>query len=332
MDAVKADTDVENVGAQKRPIGTEKLAVRTFREVFLGAAQKAGLLQETLDRFLRAVLDNESADSSDRKYAKVLYEDAIIRIGGSGLPDWARTNPPIPLSQKPGFVGRTRDQMKDGEGFVLNSAEGPVPAPPIAEPSGTVSTRPNPTMEQPSTMSDDDFDELLSDLSAESGPDQFSAFTDGGRDEASDVQALLASEGALEQLITREFKTQHPFIRCLTHKGVRYAAVGSMFGVIPTGPRAGHRINVNFTINPFRKLRDVTPDILVHEGGRMASIIRDDVQYPDLRRGLYLIRHRPGLKLRFWSRVDDQDVESGRRFIILTDDAVGYRQVERKDF
>lgn len=79
---------------KQREIGPEKLSVRVFREVFVEAATKAGHLNSSLEEYLRKVLTNKSAKRSDKSEAKKIYTDSSLRLGGNGLPDWAKSLSP----------------------------------------------------------------------------------------------------------------------------------------------------------------------------------------------------------------------------------------------
>lgn len=326
---------------EQRKIGTEKFVVRVFREKFIEAAVRAGILRDVLDDFLRTVLTSRDADPTDTKYAKTTYQDAIVRIGGTGLPAWV-TEDGSPSPEAAAIVDPTL------------VATGPTRLPfntPDPGPRTLHGDTPAPVATQ--TSLEDDIDALLAaqippppvvltnPLVALSDAD-FYDMLQGTEDEFAQFEtrpnALTSEDGPLWRIMRDRYapKMVHPFVEVFEHEGARYAAVGSIYGVVPSGSLQGKDININFTVVPFRSIREVPPDILVRDdhrdGGKVLAITYENPVNPGIKKCLYVLRHRPGLKIRFWTRVAEKDAENGKRFIVLDDSPTGWAEVDRKHF
>lgn len=159
--------------------------------------------------------------------------------------------------------------------------------------------------------------------------DDFSAFVPP--DTSHDDDPLLGRNSPLRIILTKFIeKMPHPPVEVFTLGGVRYAALGTMFGTIAGGLHQGKKLNVNCTINPYQSLTKVPDDILVYNGQRPLNIF--DENEHGTRKYVYCCRHRPGIKIRYWSRLDDKDQSGGARFVVLTDDEAGFKSVPRNAF
>lgn len=282
-------TPAQGQESSEKGIGPEKLSVRIFREVFARSAQKGGSLKADLDEYLRTVLTNKSAKRTDKSYARKIYTDLITRVGGVGLPDWAKKPEEAPL---------TDQDVTD----ILSSIE-PKPEPPkVATPSGMA-------------VEDIDLDSML----------------DDGFDKEP-LDPFTSDSGALRPLL-QEFlaKNEHPFIRPLVVNGEKFIVVGTVIGTIKSGKSEGKKINIHCTVNPHRRLRDVPEDIVLCRGGRQVSVTGEDPL--GLRKSLYVVRPKEGLKIRFWMRINDEDQQGGARFIQLTSTVPdGFKRLTRSEF
>lgn len=322
---------VKSEPKRQRALGTEKLVVRIFREKCIDGLVRGLKLKDVLDDFLRVVLTSPDADSSDKKYARTVYQDAIIRVGGTGLPSWADA----PEGSDPRFWQDVREDP-----FACAHANEVPASCPCRSTCYCKGKTCKPPQSNPGELSQADFDAMIAAVSGvedrtyeddvELGHDEFGAYT--GHQTSNTGNAIVS--GPLQRIMSSHFipKTEHPFVECFTFAGTRYVAVGSVYGVIPSGPSKGKTINVNFTVNPYKRLRDVPDDILLYSQGRMVSCTYEDPQRTGLRKCLYVVKHRPGLKLRFWSRVEDEDQPAGRKFVVLTDDETGWKATDRKNF
>lgn len=136
-------------------------------------------------------------------------------------------------------------------------------------------------------------------------------------------------EGPLRAIMD-EFKSrhEHPFLRTFMFEGQRYVALGTLMGVLPNGPHAGKSINAHMTINPYRRFRDVPDTVAVVEDGRQVSLDETVNTSPagDLRKFLFVVRHQPGLKIRWWLRLDNRDQPQGVRHVVLDVSQDGWHQ------
>lgn len=287
---------MESNVSSDRGIGPEKLSVRIFREVFTQDAQNHGTLKQNLNEYLRAVLDNPGAKRSDKTYARKIYTDLIRRAGApEGLPDWARPQTP---------------------------AETP--------------------------LTDADINEMLTGIAPETSPASAldpaiaDVYIDPSEISIEDDPALVflgnpvreepnPFEEPLNEIMT-EYRTRltHPFVRYLTVGGVGYVAVGTFIGKILKGEDAGKSLNVNFTVNPYRTRRDIPDDVLMHHGGRLVSLRHEDER--ECRRFLFVLRHKAGLKIRFWTRVGEKDAPGSGKYVVLTDEGQRWRETTRSEF
>lgn len=285
---------------QDRGIGPEKLTVRIFREVFTAEVLKSGTLKPTLEKYLRAVLENGSAKRGDKTYARKVYTDLVRLEGGNGLPDWAKKQAEV---EKP---------LTDGDMAEMLTGISPEPerGPEALARSNT--PLPVPDFVDPSEISlDDPTDVFLGGSATKDEPDPF----------AEPLKPIL------EEYVA---KTTHPFVRVFTVDDVKYVAVGTFVGNIVKGENAGKKLNVNFTVNPYKTRRDIPEEILIHRGGRAVSVMHEDER--ECRRFLFVVKHKAGTKLRFWTRVGESDHPGGARFVILTDDGTGSKEITRAGF
>lgn len=124
---------------------------------------------------------------------------------------------------------------------------------------------------------------------------------------------------------------QHPFVRVVTHEGAKYVIVGTFKGTIRKGPHAGKDLNVHCTVVPHRRLYDV-PEI-VKVNGDVLHLTDVDPETKAVS-SICVLRHRPGMKIRFWANVGSStarfDDPAGRRFVVITED--GWKEVSRQEF
>jgi hypothetical protein len=325
---------------EQRKIGTEKFVVRVFREKVIDAAIKAGTLKGVLDDFLRTVLTSKDADSTDKKYARTTYQDAIVRIGGTGLPEWAREDavvspapveaaPPVPApidsagpskpslnTPNPGlqwlpvtdstptrFLGKSDEELVDELAASPEIIPGPRPS------------------DSHVYISDEEFYDLIN----EAEHDEFAQFSE---------HPFMRSEGPLWTIMRESYapKMSHPFLETFEFQGARYVAIGSAHGTIPSGTLKGRSININFTIVPYRSIRDIPESMIVRDKGNVLFISYENPVNPGIKKCLYVLPHRAGRKIRFWTRIDEKDTNNGKRFVVLDDGVCGYHEVDRKDF
>ncbi len=142
---------------------------------------------------------------------------------------------------------------------------------------------------------------------------------------------FLRDGGPLKEALAEFLQSnEHPFLRVFTVDNQRYVAVGTTMGRAKDSHGVEKAINIHFTVAPYHRFRDVPESVAVYQGGRQMSARETDAR--GLRKYVFCIKHQPGLKLRFWMRVGDKDIPGGARFVILTDDRVGYKRVDRGSF
>lgn len=277
-----------------RGVGPEKLTARVFREVFIQAAHAAGVLRPTLDSYLRLVLNDKAAKRSDKSYARRLYTNYVRLVGGSGLPDWAETP-----------QGVTDDEVKE-----LLAPKPVKPAQASTNDALTVV---------------DEYDVGLDDPTATFLQSPAWAL----KEKVSDP--FTCEGGPLHAIMAEYVKgASHPFIRSFMCEGQRYCAVGSFVGTMQSGPHKGEKLNINFTVNPYRTRRDIPTDVLITVGDRAISLVHEDEK--GLRRFLFVIAHKAGRKIRYWGRLSEKDHPTAARYVVMTDDAQGWKEVSRSEF
>jgi hypothetical protein len=290
-----------------RGIGPEKLSVRIFREIFTKSALKNGNLKADLDEYLKQVLSNDGAKRTDKTYARKIYLDLVRLAGGTGLPDWAKRQVE---AEKP---------LTDAG--ITEMLTGIAPEPPVA------------VLQVRSDGLQLDTSDNYIDPNEISLEDPADVFLQGNS--AKEQDPFTADDGPLKPLMAEYIaKTTHPFVRHFQLEGRDYVAVGTFVGNIVKGEHAGKKINVNFTVNPYRGRRDIPDDILVTLGGRAVTMINEDER--ECRRFLFVLRHKSGMKLRFWTSVGGKDLPGGARYAILTpvltSEAKGWKEVTRAEF
>jgi hypothetical protein len=104
-----------------------------------------------------------------------------------------------------------------------------------------------------------------------------------------------------------------------------------VLGTATRGKWEGHKFNIHCTIAGFRRLRDAEKEHGVFVNGQMVCLSDDDPG-TGLRKYIFCIKHKAGVKIRYWLRKDGVDVPEGARYFVLTDDETGYRQLTRHQF
>lgn len=148
------------------------------------------------------------------------------------------------------------------------------------------------------------------------------------------VDPMLAEDGPVKKALN-DFvaagKKRHPFLQSFTLNGERFIAVGTMFGRVERGPHAGERLNIQGTVNPHKSFQKCPPEVIVHNGERVLNMYQEDEDTEE-RKYVFVVRHKPGRKIRWWGRVGNQDFPGLARFVVLTDDEQGWKEVARTDF
>ena len=280
-----------------RGIGPEKLSVRIFREVAVPAMKQTGQLKPVLDEYLRRVLIDPNSKKSDKTYARKIYTDLIRQTGApEGLPEWARRQTVA------------EEALTDAD--INEMLTGLAPEPPRVEMDTYID--PSEIQIDPNEISiEDDPALVFLGQPQRKEPNPFESTLNGIMDE---YRARLT----------------HPFMRSFEIAGQRYVAIGTFVGKVMKGEDAGKSLNVNFTVNHYRTRRDIPDDILMQHGGRTVSLRHEDER--ECRRFLFVLRHQEGRKVRFWTRVGEKDAPGSGKYVIMTNDAVGWRQVTRSEF
>jgi hypothetical protein len=282
-----------------KPVGMEKLVVRLFREKFGRACQRAGILAPTLDEFLRTVLSHGEAQKTDKDYARKAYKEMIVWVGGTGLPDWAKD--------------KTAETAHKAAVEAAEMLGDDPPPPPVPAPKATPEATPEPKAD----LFDDtsDFASLLDDIDAP-------------------VDPMLADDSPLRAALTEFIKAgkkRHPFCQSFYIGKERFVAVGTMFGKVERGAHMGEKMNIQGTVNPHRSFQRCPPEVVYQSGGRVLNLYHEDEETEE-RKYVFVVRHKPGRKIRWWGRVNNQDVPGLARFVVLTDDAQGWKLVTRAEF
>lgn len=327
----------------ERQVGPETRAVRIFREVFAQDAAAAKHLKPSLDRYLKLVLEDETAKRGDKTYARKIYAD-LLRIFGGGepvaLPDFAKRheepvlsdkdiqdilsaadNPPpvIPEPVNYSSGGVTLDNVVPGEAFVFSQ--------------GKEST----VIPAERGMDIDPLDGLLEPEPPDPIEEQCKKFL-----------AELMATNELPFVRVFELKAED----FIGHKGImvpgpgggflpagaqipvplgRFVALGTVLGTVSHGKHMGKKVNIHCTIAGYRRLRDAEKDHFVYCKGRPLVVSGDDPS-TGLRKHIFCIKHTAGLKIRYWTRINDKDVEDRARFFVLNEDPQGVRGITRAQF
>lgn len=113
----------------------------------------------------------------------------------------------------------------------------------------------------------------------------------------------------------------HPFVRPFMIDGVDFDVVGTFEGKVwknSTVAPTGTSLRVDFAIAPWKLHREIPDTILVRQNGQIVQLL--DVDELGNRRRLFVVRHRPGLIIRFWTRVGGVDKNALKKFVLLTPD------------
>jgi hypothetical protein len=159
----------------------------------------------------------------------------------------------------------------------------------------------------------------------------YDAWMTSDTSEAKD-SSILRSQAC--QKVFKEYKgskKEYPFVRTFMFKKVRYVTLGSVRGVVPEGKQKGHPVSAFFTLVPYKRLRDVPEDIAPRHNGQQLSLNYDEVSEDGvdvLRKHLFVLKHQPGMKIRWWLRLDEVDQPHGIRYVVLDDTEEGWKQVQ----
>lgn len=302
-----------------RQVGPETRAVRIFREVFAQDAQVAKHLQPSLDRYLKLVLEDPDAKRGDKTYARKIYADLSRQFNGEAkaLPDWAKKQEdPLITDQELQEILSAAQTSPAAVTLTSSTAHTVTPA------SVTIAVTAPPA---PVGMDIDPLDDLLS-LSPEPERHVLQAQCQQYLNEL-----LLGAKMPFIRVFTANVPaSQDTQLRQGPLAGIsRYVALGTVLGTVTHGKYEGKKINVHCTVAGFRRLRDAEAQHVVHLGGQPLVVSTDDPR-SGLRKYIFCLRHTPGLKIRYWTRMDDRDVYDNARFFVLTGDDV--RPLTREQF
>ncbi len=329
----------------ERQVGPETRAVRIFREVFAQDAQAARHLRQSLDRYLKVVLQDPDAKRGDKTYARKIYAD-LLRQFGTGepqaLPDWAKKLEEPALSDQ---------DIQE----ILRAADAPsAPANPIADAVA---------------LADPDFTFIAS--TDYSMPVRrvtvTTPFVVAPGMDIDPLDDLLESthephpiKGYCQNYLYELMRTNElPFVRVfqvtptdlfglraqpvdgpggVTWKlpeGVpgpgRYVALGTVLGTVTHGKHQGKKVNIHCTVAGYRRLRDAEKHHFVYLDGKPMSMSADDPK-TGLRKHIFCLRHTSGLKIRYWTRINEKDEADKAKFFVLTADPLGVREITRNQF
>lgn len=129
-------------------------------------------------------------------------------------------------------------------------------------------------------------------------------------------------------------KARKPSIKCYVHEGQLYVIVLTESGI----PAKGGRVNLNFTIDPFRTYQKAPSDVVLQTGsGKAAHAKLTDPDDPDHKWWAQFILHKPGRKLRFFgskeiAKGEWADVPAATRYLVMTASDPWLRQVSLEEF
>ncbi len=335
----------KDTAVKERQIGPETRAVRIFREVFAQDAQASNHLKPSLDRYLKLVLDDPDAKRADKTYARKIFADLLRQFG--------HQEPPTPQTvYAPETVYKgTADELAFRIGEVYQ--RGGTPSQHALE-----MLKAKREEEALNLLSDQDIQEILSApppdpiaeavAAAAKDPD-FSIVTRGM--DVDPLDGLLDSEpvNPIEQQCQQYLdelmvSNELPFVRVFTSvqpqlEGLcgdgplpgthRYVALGTVLGTVTHGKHEGKRVNIHCTIAGFRRLRDAEEQHAVYLKGKALVVSGDDPK-TGLRKYIFCLKHTPGLKIRYWTRINDKDEHDRAKFFVLTGD--GVRVIGREQF
>jgi hypothetical protein len=312
----------------ERQVGPETLAVRIFREVFAQTAMAHKALRPALDRYLKLVIDNPQAKRGDKTYARKIYTDLLRQHGEAAdakgdLPDWAKKQDENVLSDQ---------DIQE----ILSAADNP---PPIIAPTFTqvvVDAAKDPDFSMTAT---DAYHTHAVSVTIRSpvviapapapamAVDPLDSLLEAPPEPPLHPLQVQCQKFLDELMITNEM----PFVRVFTAASPvgRYIALGTVLGTVNQGKHLGKKVNIHCTIAGYRRLRDAENDHFVFINGRALVVSGDDPR-TGLRKHIFCLRHTPGLKIRYWTRINDRDENDLARFYVLTLD--GARQITRDQF
>jgi hypothetical protein len=116
-------------------------------------------------------------------------------------------------------------------------------------------------------------------------------------------------------------KGEYPFYRVFDinqsggRPAQRYIALGTVLGTVGKGKYQGKKINIHCTVAGFRTLRDAESEHAYYVRGSPLHVKRTDSE-TGLTRHIFCLRFKPGLKIRFWFRVDNRDVVERAAYLV----------------
>lgn len=288
------ETQEKEIISSDRTMGSEALVNRIFRELAITHLAEAGKLGVMREELVAMVNGHPSAKRSDKAYAQKHADDMLTAQRLHESRTGKKEPIPAPVAIPPVKKGMDAAEMED---FLAN-----------IEPTAPTST-----------------DLSMDDLIAEAQKIPLRPY-----------ETLIAPDGPLAKALQDYLASnEHPFLRVFTHEGQKYVALGTILGVLPQGKNAGKQLNVHMTVNPYRRFREVPEDIAPLRDGRQISLSSATPQStPErtLRKFVFLVRHQPGMKIRWWLRLDGKDEPNGVKLVVLTDDAQGWKMVDRDQF
>ena len=332
----------------ERQVGPETRAVRIFREVFAREVANAKRLKPSLDRYLKLVLEDPAAKRGDKTYARKIYAD-LLRVFGpdepQGLPEFAKPEPS--LSDK---------DIQD----ILSAADNPPPIIPDdlhMETSGVTITGPV-TIGGPLIVHDvpagqativpevggkgmdvDPLDGLLEPEPPDPIEEQCKKYLDELM-RTNELPFVRVFDIKMDHFIGMKGSWANSssdgggFIPAGASMPIplgRYVALGTVLGTVTHGKHMGKKVNIHCTIAGYRRLRDAEQDHFVYVKGKPLVVSGDDPS-TGLRKHIFCVKHKAGLKIRYWTRINDKDEEERARFFVLNDEAQGVRGITRAQF
>lgn len=143
---------------------------------------------------------------------------------------------------------------------------------------------------------------------------------------------LVHCEGLLDEFMKTN---QYPFVRVFNVKVdalriARFVALGTVLGTVAKGKHAGKKVNIHCTVAGFKRLRDAEDEHAHKVNGRPLGVSRDDET--GLRKHIFCLKHVPGMKIRYWIRINDKDDTDRAAFIVFNESPEGWKRITRDQF